>query len=202
MEDTTTKGRLLIFCGVPGSGKTTIAHLVAESIGSAIHIQTDALRFMIPTPSYTAVESKLVYQCMFMVGREALKSGYDAILDGTFLKEDYRSEAVGKLSRYCSSCHVVCVLCDREVARKRNSQRSAIVPDASFDRMSASFEKPKNAILVHSDRRTAESAARYVLRKLGNVSERASERASEREGGREGAEVSAPRGKQTREANG
>ena len=141
---------------------------MAASIGSAIHIQTDTLRFMIPAPSYTGNESKLVYQSMFLVGREALKKGYDAILDGTFLREDYRSEAQKKLAKYCSACYVVCVLCDQEVARARNSERGAVVPDASFERLSASFEKPKNVIFVHSDKRTPESAARYVLRKLGD----------------------------------
>jgi hypothetical protein len=122
---------------------------------------------MIPTPAYTAIESKLVYQSMFLVGRQALKSGYDAILDATFLREDYRSEAVRKLGRYSTSTRIICVLCDAEVARKRNSERSASVPSASFDRLSASFQKPKDAIFVHSDKRTAESAAKYLLRRLG-----------------------------------
>ena len=132
-----------------------------------MHIQTDALRFMIPVPAYTWKEARFVYEAMFLVGRQALKSGYDAILDGTFLKEDYRTEARRKLARYCSAAFVVCVLCDVEVARARNSQRGPTVPDASFNRLSASFEKPRDAIFVHSDRRTPESAAGYLLRTLG-----------------------------------
>jgi predicted kinase len=78
----------VIFCGIPGSGKTTIAHLVAEAMGSAVHIQTDTLRFMIPKPAYTWPEARFVYESIFLVGRQALQSGYDAILDGTFPKED------------------------------------------------------------------------------------------------------------------
>lgn len=166
MEDTKTKGRLLIFCGIPGSGKTTIARLVAAALGSAVHIQTDTLRFMIPAPTYTRAEARFVYESMFLVGRQALKTGYDAILDGTFLREDYRSEAERKLARYCSAYDVVCVLCDPELARERNSQREGAVPDASFDRLSASFEKPRKAIFVYSDRGSPESAAAYLLRRL------------------------------------
>jgi len=164
---TNTKGRLLIFCGIPGAGKTTIARIVAAGIGSAVHIQTDTLRFMIPAPAYTRDEARFVYEAMFLVGRQALKSGYDAILDGTFLKEDYRAEARRKLARFYSAATVVCVLCDVEVARARNSQRKATVPDDSFNRLSATFEKPKKAIFVHSDSGTPESAAGYVLRTLG-----------------------------------
>lgn len=119
---------------------------------------------MIPAPSYTRAEARFVYESVFLVGRQALKSGYDAILDGTFLKEDYRAEAEMKLARYCSDAFVVCVLCDKEVARRRNSHRDTSVPDASFDRLAASFEKPENAIFVRSDSTAPESAAHYILR--------------------------------------
>jgi predicted kinase len=159
----------LIFCGIPGSGKTTIARLVATAIGSAVHIQTDTIRSMIPEPAYTWAEARFVYESMFQVGRQALKGGYDVILDGTFLKEDYRAEAEKKLGRYCSSAIVVCITCDAEVARARNSQRSATVPEASFNRLSAIFERPKKAIFVRSDGRTAESAATYILHRLGSA---------------------------------
>ena len=122
---------------------------------------------MISSPAYTWAEAKFVYESAFLVGRQALQSGYDAILDGTFLREDYRSEAVGKLSRHCSYSQVVCVLCDPELARKRNSQREVAVPEASFDRLSASFERPRSAIFVRSDRGAPEEAADYILRRLG-----------------------------------
>jgi predicted kinase len=132
-----------------------------------VHIQTDAVRSMVSSPAYTWEEAKFVYESAFLVGRQALKSGYDAILDGTFLREDYRAEAERRLSRYCSSSDVVCVLCDPELARTRNSQRETTVPDASFDRLGASFERPRTAIFVRSDRGTPEEAAGYVIHRLG-----------------------------------
>jgi predicted kinase len=130
---------------------------------------------MIPVPTYSWAEARFVYESMFLVGRQALKSGYDAILDGTFLREDYRAEATRKLARYYSAAIVICVLCDREVARLRNSQRNTTVPDVSFNRLSTSFEKPEKAIFVYADRRTPESAAGYVLHRLGIINERGGE---------------------------
>jgi len=164
---TNRKGRVLIFCGVPGSGKTTIARLVAQALGSAVHIQADTFRFMIPRPAYTFVEGRFVYESMFLVGRQALKSGYDAILDATFLKEDYRQEAENNLARYCSSSTVVCVTCDLEVAKARNLAREPVVPEASFERLAGAFEEPDEGIFVRSDKRTPESAADYIVHKVG-----------------------------------
>jgi predicted kinase len=166
---TNKKGRLLIFSGIPGSGKTTIAHMVAERIGRAVHIQTDTVRFMIPMPDYSWGESKFVYQSAFLVGRQALKNGYDAILDGTFLREDYRDEARRKLAKYYSSAFIVCILCEPPVARVRNTQRNLSVPEASFNRLIESFERPKDAIFVRSDRRSPESSASFVLRNIGGL---------------------------------
>ena len=131
-----------------------------------MHIQTDAIRSMIPAPAYTWAEARFVYESAFLVARQALISGYDAILDGTFLREDYRAEARAKLGRYSSAIAVVCILCDLEVARARNSARDANIPDESFDRLSASFEEPEKAIFVRSDRRTPDSAAGHILRAL------------------------------------
>ena len=139
---------------------------MASGLGSAVHIQTDTIRFMISAPVYDWAESRFVYESMFLVGRQALKGGYDVILDGTFLKEDYRAEAERKLARYCSAAVVVCVLCDQEVARSRNLGRETTVPDESFYRLSATYEKPKRAIFVHSDRSAPDDAADYVLRRL------------------------------------
>ena len=164
----TKKGRLIIFCGVPGSGKTTIARLVAAALVSAVHIQTDTIRSMIPEPVYNWEEARFVYESMFLVGRQALESGYDVVLDGTFLREDYRAEAVRKLAAFYSRCLVVCIECDLEVARARNSQREPAVPDDSFERLAASFERPRGAVFVRSDRRTPKESSAYVLRKLGS----------------------------------
>ena len=89
------------------------------------------------------------------------------ILDGTFLREDYRKEAVEKLSRHYSSAVVVSVVCPLETAKARNSSRNAVVPEESFNRLASSFERPRRAIVVDSGARTPESAAKYVLGRMG-----------------------------------
>ena len=159
----------MIFCGIPGSGKTTLAHLVTEAMGNAVHVQTDTIRFMMSAPKYTWEEARFVYESAFLIGREALKRGYDAVLDGTFLREDYRQEALARLSGHYSSAAVVCVTCRKETARARNSSRNPAVPEESFDRLVKSFELPEDGIIVRTDARAPSSCARYVLRRLSKL---------------------------------
>jgi predicted kinase len=121
---------------------------------------------MIPVPSYTWDEARFVYESMFLVGREALKRGYDVILDATFLREDYREEARERLSRHYSSATVVWVSCEQETARARNASRNSVVPEESFNRLASTFERPRRAIVVDSGKRDPESSAKYVLGKL------------------------------------
>jgi predicted kinase len=161
-------GRLIVFCGLPSSGKTTIAKLVASKLGNVIHIQTDTLRLMFSKPTYTLEESTFVYNAMFLVGKEALKHGYDAILDATFLKEDYRLEAQRKLGRYYSSVWYVCVVCSLPTVLKRNELRggTGVVPRDTLLRFHRMFEMPKSAIVVNTIWRTPESSAAYIVDQL------------------------------------
>lgn len=64
--------KLLIFCGIPGTGKSTIAKLVAARLEGTVHIQTDAVRSMISNPAYTNGESEFVYAICVLMAGEAL----------------------------------------------------------------------------------------------------------------------------------
>ncbi len=157
---------LLIFCGIPGSGKTTIARLVGSRLKNAIHLQTDAFRSAVPTPTFSRRESKFVYRAMIAAAGEALRLDYDPILDGTFPKEEFRREALITLRRLHTKAMVVHVWCDPKVAYERNLLRESPVPRENFDRLYRNFELPLRALRVDSERTTPDEAAEAVLASL------------------------------------
>ena len=161
-------GRLLIFCGIPGSGKTTIARLVAKSEPLAVLIQTDVMRSMVPKPIYGTEESDLVYRSATAAAKVWLDSGRLVILDGTFGGARRRESTLAELSGHYSRADFVYVVCDLETAMRRNSARSgsAMVPTDRVRGIFSTFEVPEGATMVDSAKLSAEAAAEMVLRNL------------------------------------
>ncbi len=163
------QGTLLIFCGIPGSGKTTIARLVAKKRRSAVHIETDTIRAMVAHRAYTGGESRFVYRSAAAVAKEALKAGYDAILDGTYLREGFREEPISNLAGLYRSQLTIHVACDIGVAYGRNLTRPLKVPKKSFVSLYSRFEAPVNALRIDTDRVNPELASNAILTEISRL---------------------------------
>ena len=159
-------GRLVVFCGIPGSGKSTIAHLVAKMSRPSVQLQTDAVRGMIPNPTYSAEESEFVYQACIAAARVALDLGYLTILDGTFGSRRRRETALSALEEHFSRVDIVHVVCDLETALERNARRRKPVPEENLRGIMSGFEVPVDAITVDTSKTGAEEAALLVFRAL------------------------------------
>ena len=148
------RGRLLIFCGIPGSGKTTIASLVAKSDPRAVHIQTDAIRRMIANPTYGREESEFVYGACAELAKRALDDGRLVILDATFGSSRRREKTLRALEGHYTRADMILVACDPQTAMRRNALRSgaAAVPERNVTDMVSNFEEPRGAMKVDSSR--------------------------------------------------
>ena len=155
---------LIIFCGVPGSGKTTIARIVCESIRGSVHVQTDTMRGMIARPSYSGPESAFVYDSSVEVARKALQRGRAAILDGTFARRSHRARALSELRGLYGKCVVVRILCSIECAERRNRARTGVVvPEERLRGIYASFDEPFRAIRINTELHPPEESAKIIL---------------------------------------
>jgi len=161
-------GRLIIFCGIPGSGKTSVARIVAKKDPATVHIQTDVIRAMITKPAFSADESDFVYFACIEVAKEALDRGYTVILDATFGSARRRAATLAPLADHYSRVDFVHVFCDLETALRRNAGRGseAVVPEQTVRDMLSTFEAPSPAFAVETSRITPEAAARLVIQAI------------------------------------
>jgi predicted kinase len=162
-----TRGRLILLCGIPGSGKTTVGRALGTRLERCVHVETDAIRAMLGRAEYTSGESKFVYDAATSVAEEALRNRYDVILDATFPREEFRREALSRLAKLFEGWLVVWVWCDPMLAYQRNSQRAEKVPLESFMRLWRSFEPPRGALVIDSQATAPDDAASKILAAIG-----------------------------------
>jgi len=163
----TSRGRLILLCGIPGSGKTTIGNAVGARLGRCVHVETDAIRAMLGKAEYSPSESRLVYAAATAVAEEALGHNYDVILDATFPREEFRREALSRLTKLSERWLVAWVWCDPMLAYQRNSERPEKVPLDSFMRLCRSFEPPRGALVIDSQAMSPDAAGEKILAAIG-----------------------------------
>jgi predicted kinase len=154
--------KLVLLCGIPGSGKTTIGNATTTRMTHSIFVQTDRIRSMLTRPKYTGPESRFVYSALTVIGAEALKAGYDVFLEGTFPREEFRSEVTAALSHLAARILIVYVFCDPELAFGRNAGRKEAVPWESFSRIFTRFEEPQDALKIDSGHVSPDEAAKLI----------------------------------------
>ncbi len=76
---------LVVFAGLPGTGKSHLAAAVAAQRAVAV-VRTDTVRkALVPQPTYSPVESGRVYRTCHVVLRILLAKGYPTLFDATNL---------------------------------------------------------------------------------------------------------------------
>lgn len=122
---------LIIVCGLSGTGKTTVARMVAEKF-SAAHLRTDVIRKELSErPGYSEAEKEMVYQAMFGRAGELLKNG-SVVLDATFLKKQHRETARELAVSARAHFYIVETTCPAEVVKKRLTERAGDASEARF----------------------------------------------------------------------
>ncbi|MBP1987879.1 AAA family ATPase [Halolamina salifodinae] len=137
---------LVLVCGLPGTGKSTVAERVADLL-SAERLRTDVVRKeLFPEPTYAAAESATVYDELFSRARETLASNEHVVLDATFRRRELRERAAALAHEADTEYQLVRVACEESVVRERIRKRQTEEDDesdADFDiytELKAEFE--------------------------------------------------------------
>ena len=123
---------LVVVCGLPGVGKTTVAETVADRIEGEL-LRTDVVRRELFTdPAYTDEERHAVYRALFDRAQSRLDRGENVVLDGTFAAATHRQRADELATTTGVEYRLVRVTCEESVVRERIEARTDDASDADF----------------------------------------------------------------------
>jgi predicted kinase len=164
-----SKPLLVIVFGLPGTGKTTMAHLLSKAL-KARHMNTDMLRTALgKRDRYTDEEKGEVYRILLERAEGHLENGQDLIVDGTFSREAYRESIRQLAERTGTTLKWIRTMASEEVVQTRVSQRRTF-SQADFDvyrKIRDEFEPSEEAALeVWTDRQTQKEALQQMLQFL------------------------------------
>lgn len=126
-------GSLVVVCGPPGVGKSTVAELIADRTG-ADRLRTDVVRRdVVPDPDYTDEERRRVYEELFERASGALADDHRLVLDGTFQYRETRDRAADLAAEFGADFELVRVTCDEQTVRQRLAERTDDPSDAVFE---------------------------------------------------------------------
>ena len=112
------------FCGLPGSGKSTITRLVSGSAkksgDSLVILSMDSIRpIVLPNPRYSDEERDAAYRALVLATCLLSKTGTNVLIDATGHKLVWRNLA----RKVCSRFVEVYVKCPIEICIERETQR-------------------------------------------------------------------------------
>ena len=152
---------IVLICGLPGVGKTTIAKNLAPLIDAVI-LSTDKIRKeLIPNPTYTKEERKLIYDVMVLIAAYLQNSGINIILDATFNKEDSRNKVKQRIRVPRDEFFIIECVCPENIIFSRIKNRKEDYSDADisvYQKMKKIYEPVKvDHITVDTSLNTADN---------------------------------------------
>jgi len=143
LERSSATSRLILMCGLSGSGKTWLARLLAERL-LAVHLRSDvqrkrragldqlaASRSAPGAGLYTAEATAAVYDDLARAAEDVIAGGYSAIVDASFLRRAPRAQFVALGRRLGAPLHIVCCEAAPAVLRARIAERRRTGRDPS-----------------------------------------------------------------------
>ncbi|WP_232686432.1 AAA family ATPase [Halobacterium zhouii] len=132
-EPDETPTHLVVVCGLPGAGKTTVSEYVAERLDGQLY-RTDVIRKeLFQDPEYTPEEREAVYAELHRRAKATLDAGRSVVLDGTFKLREHRGESRRAAQAIGVPLALVQVVCAEDVVRDRIRARSGDASDADFE---------------------------------------------------------------------
>ena len=123
---------VIIVCGLPGVGKTTLVKQLAPWMRAVI-LSTDKIRKeVIPRPKYDWKERKLIYDILILLAKYLSKADLNCILDATFIREKSRLGVKKELGLITKEFYVIECVCPEDIIIDRLKRRKNDYSDAGI----------------------------------------------------------------------
>ena len=133
--------KLIILCGIPGSGKSTYAKDYIGRNCNTVHLSSDAIRKELYGDENIQGNPGEVFTLMQKRAVEALNNGHDVLYDATNITRKDRSGIIGVCPKFAKiECHIIWA--PIEVCIERDSKRERAVGKEVIDRMLKRFQSP------------------------------------------------------------
>ena len=160
---------IIIVCGLPGVGKTTLSEQLAPLV-KAIVLSSDKIRKeLFPRPTYSRHERRLVYEVMMILAKYLTDSGINCILDATFNREDSRLQIKRNLDLDDNQFQIVECVCSEDVIISRLKTRRNDYSDANvstYRKMRKIYEPVKFDHITVDTRIPAEINALHIFNEI------------------------------------
>ncbi len=160
---------IILTCGLPGVGKTTLAKELAILLNAKV-LSTDKIRKeLFPKPSYSRGEREMVYDVLLLLAKYLHESGVHCILDATFNKKRSRDEVKDVLQLSERGIITIECVCPEQIVLARLKQRKGDYSDADFriyKRMKKIFEPVDTPHITVDCRYDPKQNARFVMKKM------------------------------------
>ncbi|MBV7337173.1 AAA family ATPase [Chloroflexi bacterium TSY] len=84
-----TPANLFIMCGLPGSGKTTVARKIAGRVNGVLFTADVVRREMFDVRTYSEEERQAVYEELLRRSAPLLAKGISVVLDATYINPSH-----------------------------------------------------------------------------------------------------------------
>ena len=162
---------VIVLIGLPGAGKSQIAHALERELGMHRICRDSIRRAMFPSCEHSPAEKRAANNAAMRALEVNCAMGRDSVLDGrTFSRLAERIEVEQKVGQWGASTHAVYLDCPPELAKQRISEQSEHpAEDRSaelVDVVASRFEPPGVGCVVVDGRRSLADMTGYAVRAI------------------------------------
>ena len=136
-----SKNVLIVMCGLPASGKSTYAEMLAES-GQFCRVCPDLIRKELYGDESIQGDGKKVFEIAYDAIQRLGKQNFNVVFDATNINHYHRKKFIKEMRPYFDVMIIKWFNTPPPICRRRNLERERQVPYEVLLRMECNFEEP------------------------------------------------------------